>query len=118
MQTLRLPLRVDRSGTLERCDGVDAVLSLLGTMLVTSSTLWPEAPWFGLLEVAEKMNTSLSDQEGLRDAFNRALEELGIDWTHVVGVTSEPKSAQSGNVRLGLSLSVREGEVVFRQLHM
>ena len=118
MDALRLPLRLERSGTVERGNRVDAILALIGTMFVTSESLWPEASWFGLLEVVERLNSELTQQEALRDAINRALQELAIDWVSVRSVSLGTPTGNGGVRPFTLALDMHEGEVVTRQLPM
>lgn len=86
-------------------------------MLVTESELWPEAKWFGLLEVVQSLNMQLDDQGLLRDALNNALRQLDIRWITVRKVALNRESIESGQVHFDLTLSLADSEsVVFRQL--
>lgn len=93
-------------------------MSLMGTMLVTSETLWPQARWFGLLETALAMNTRLEDQDGLRDRFNEALQQLGIDWASVRHLKLVNRSATDVDRRLDVVLELTDEGPLHRQLSL
>jgi hypothetical protein len=117
MDGLAVPLRVERTGRFAECDAIDGVLSVLGTMLMTSSTHWTDAPWFGLVEKVEAINWQLTDQEPLRDALNAALVRLGVQWVRVTAVTVAEADHHGGTRGFNLQLTLPEEQrVVFRPL--
>jgi hypothetical protein len=116
MECLKLPLRFERSGMLAREDRVSAVMSLLATLLNTPASAWPHAPWFGLLEIGLEINPALTEQAGLRDAFNRALTELGIEGVSVTDLRARRDVTGSGTVHLELTLQVG-AEIAYRSMN-
>lgn len=89
MRSTALPLSVQPDGRLAQIDAFDAVIGLVGVMAGTTSTTWPHAPWFGLLEAfTEAARRERQDHENLRDAINLALRNLGVERVKVQSVTT------------------------------
>ena len=88
-----LPLRVSSDGRLARGDALGELVRLFRVMVATRPQAWPHAPWFGLADVFAAANVELEDQQGLADAFNRALAELGVGWARVAYVRTAPGAA-------------------------
>jgi hypothetical protein len=89
MRSTALPLSVQSDGRLAQVDQFDAVIDLVGVMAGTTSTTWPHAPWFGLLDAfTEASRRERQDHETLRDAINLALRHLGVDQIKVQSVTT------------------------------
>ena len=87
--SIALPIRVMPNGTLAQQDPFDAVLALFGKMAATTSATWPHARWFGLYEAfLEASRREKQDHEGLKDALNTALSELGASAYVVKAVTT------------------------------
>ncbi|HEX8359571.1 MAG TPA: hypothetical protein VF613_05665 [Longimicrobium sp.] len=104
MRTLALPLRVTRDGQLERAEAADTLLALVRAMVAASPG---GGTRFGVHEVFRSANPALHDQQGLADALNEGLSELGIDWAHVASVHTAP--AQRWERSFAITLRI-EGE--------
>lgn len=108
---LSLPLRVAADGRLERTTPGDALMRLFRAMAATRARAWPHAPWFGLADVFAAANVQLHDQQGIADALNRALAELGVTWARVAYVHSVPADAY-GERTFRVALELADGQVV------
>ncbi len=116
MRCTALPLRVTADGRLEQQEGLDAVLELVKIMAGTTSTTWPHAPWFGLLEAfQEAAHRERQDQESLKDAINTALKELGVSWLSAYAVTTGGFDPQ-GRRTFQMTFHDRSGQVLFGAL--
>ncbi len=87
MRTLALPLRVNAAGELERAAPADTLLALVRAMVAASPAAGTR---FGVHEAFRRANPALHDQQGLADALNEGLAELGIDWARVASVHTVP----------------------------
>lgn len=117
MDSLVVPLRFTPTGRLARGDRIDAVCRVLGAMLATRRADWPEAPWFGLADLVEAINVSVTDQASVGQAMNAALEQLGIDWVQVSAVTVRRGEIGSGEIHLDVALQTAgDGTLVHRPL--
>jgi hypothetical protein len=115
VQTIALPIRVDRNGQLGRADSVDALLQLIRAMAGTTADVWPHAPWFGLYEHFAGANLGLEDQQGLADALNLAFAKLGVTWAQVHAVKSASRRAL-GERRFDITILVEGEEPVYGQV--
>jgi hypothetical protein len=87
MRTLALPLRVTPAGQLERAEPADTLLALVRAMVAASRG---SGTRFGVHELFRSANPALHDQQGLADALNDGLDELGIGWARVASVHTVP----------------------------
>lgn len=111
-----LPLRVAPDGKLVQTDEVDAVLGIIRVMAGTSARAWPHAPWFGLLEAfTEAARRDRQDHEGLKDALNHGLRQLGVADHQVQALVTGPVSAE-GHRTFRLTLLDRGGRAVFGEM--
>jgi hypothetical protein len=108
MDSLVVPLRFEPSGRLSRGDRIDAVSRVLGAMLATRRADWPEAPWFGLADLVEAINVSVTDQASVAQAMNAALDQLGIDWVQVATVSVHRGEISSGELHLDVALQTTD----------
>lgn len=115
MQTIGLPIRVDRNGQLGRADAIEALLQLIRAMAGTTADVWPHAPWFGLYEHFAGANLGLEDQQGLADALNLAFGKLGVTWAQVHAVKSANRRAL-GERRFDITILVEGAEPVHGQV--
>lgn len=116
VQTLALPLSVDRDGRLARTDPVSSLLAVVRAMAASPRSSWAHAPWFGLQEAFENANLEREDQHDLQDALNRGLRGLGIDWATVASVRA-PWGQAPGERRFDVTLQLRDGTAVHRSLN-
>lgn len=114
-RAIALPIRVDQSGRLARCDAVDAVVDLLATMAATDQAAWPHAPWFGLQQKFAGIDPSRDGHPALAEAFNFGLAKLGVDWVKVEFVKAEPDPDGLGR-RFQLALSLNGEPRIHRAL--
>lgn len=88
-------------------------MALIGVMAGTSSRAWPHAPWFGLYEpFLEAARRDRQDHEGLKDAVNRALRELGVDDYRVLALSTGPL-AHDGRREFRLTIEGPDGRALF-----
>ena len=87
MRTLALPLRVTPDGQLERAEAADTLLALVRAMVAASPG---GGTRFGVHELFRGANPALHEQQGLADALNEGLTELGIGWARVASVHTLP----------------------------
>ena len=100
-----LPLRVNADGQLERANPRDVLLGLFRVMAATPAGSWKHAPWFGLQQLFAEANMLLEDQQGIADAMNRALTELGVTRARVLSVTTAPRQEYGGrSFRIALAV--------------
>lgn len=111
-----LPLAVTADGKLVQQDRFEAVLGIVRVMAGTSARAWPHAPWFGLLEAfTEAARRDRQDHEGLKDALNHALRQLGVTDYQVQSLVTGPVSA-GGHRTFRLTLLDPEGRAVFGEM--
>jgi hypothetical protein len=112
MRTLALPLRVTPDGQLERADAADTLLALVRAMVAASPG---GGTRFGVHEVFRSANPALYDQQGLADALNEGLAELGIDWARVASVHTVP--AERWERGFAVTLRIDGEQVVHGSVH-
>lgn len=110
-----LPLRVNADGQLKRADPREVLLRLFRALAATPAGSWKHAPWFGLQQAFAEANMLLEDQQGLADAMNRALEELGVTWARVLAVTTAPRQDYGGR-SFHITLSVEGWQTMHEEL--
>ncbi len=111
-----LPVRVTPDGKLAQQDPLDAVLGLIRIMAGTTSTTWPHARWFGLLELfLEAAGREKQDHETLKDALNTGLQNLGVTDYRIQSVTTGPLD---GGGRRSFQLTIQDpaGQALFGQI--
>ncbi len=117
MDSVSVPLQFESSGRLARGDRIDAVSRVLGAMIATRTADLPEAAWFGLADLVESINVSVTDQGAVAQAMNTALEQLGIDWVQVSSASVRRGAIASGEIQLDVSLQTTDDDaIVHRQL--
>jgi hypothetical protein len=116
MRSTALPLRLANDGKLVQADRFDAILSVIQAMAGTSTQAWPHAPWFGLQEAfTEAARRDREDHEGLRDAINAGLRELGVTDYRVQALVTGPVTPDGHRV-FRLTLLDPEGRAVFGEM--
>ena len=108
---LAWPIRVDKDGRLERTDDpVGSLLSVIRAMAASPASSWRHAPWFGLQEVFEGVNTELQEHPAVADALSHALKQLGIHWAEVATVLLD-RGTPPGERRFRITFTTRDGPV-------
>jgi hypothetical protein len=116
MRSIALPLRITPQGRFVEQEGFDAILGLVQVMAGTSSRAWPHAPWFGLLEAfIEAARRDRTDHEGLKDAINAALGNLGVEGYRVQSITTGPLGVD-GRRAFRLTMESPEGKALFGEM--
>jgi hypothetical protein len=121
---LRVPIRVDARGRLERSDRVDALLAVIAAMLQTSARPLDGGPsrehaytaWFGLVETVQGLNWQLAEQDRLAAAINGALRELGIDWARVERIATGSPDHHEGKRPLQIEVKLLDEDRVVSRL--
>jgi hypothetical protein len=107
------PLHVTPDGRLAQQDRFAALLGMLQVMAGTSTRVWPHAPWFGLFEAfSEAARRDRQDHEGLKDAINHALRQLGVADFEVQSLSTGAPTFD-GKREFRLSVRDPEGRIVF-----
>jgi len=119
VETLALPLRVDKDGRLARTDAVTALLSIIRAMAAAPATGWAHAPWFGLQEAFGNPSLQRADQHDIQAKLNLALTQLGVTWASVLSVSlpDEERRPEQSARRFDIALKLAEGNVVHRSLN-
>ena len=116
MRSTALPLRVMPDGRLAQQEALDGVLGIIRVMAGTSSRAWPHAAWFGLLEAfTEAARRDRQDHEGLKDAINNALGQLGVEGFKIQSITTGPLGSD-GKRTFRLTLLDPSGQAVFGEM--
>lgn len=98
-------------GFLQRCDGPEAVLSLVRVMANTPRGTWAGCPNFGLRDLLEQGNTRAEKAQLAKDEINRAFEDLGITNFRVEAVTRDSVSgAEVSQWTITLSSTAEPGK--------
>jgi len=107
---IAIPLRLDK-GFLQRCDGPEAVLSLVRVMANTPRGSWVGCPNFGLRDLLEQGNTRSEKAQLAKDEINRVFEDLGITNFRVEAVTRDSLSgAEVSQWTITLSSAAEPGK--------
>jgi len=112
---LALPLTIGADGLFAKVTTAEAVAQLIGVLASTSSSFWPHAPWFGLLELFENAKTDVQDLPRITDAINTALRELGCDAVRVQSVRN-PGGERYGARHFDIALADTNGNLIFRKI--
>jgi hypothetical protein len=80
-------------GFLRRCDGPEAVLSLVRVMANTPQGSWAGCPHFGLRDLLEQSSLRQEKVQLAMDQINRALQDLGITSFRVEAMNRDSAAA-------------------------
>lgn len=120
MQTVALPLAVDKDGRLARTDPVTSLLALIRAMAASPRSTWAHAEWFGLQEAFASPALQRSDQHDIQARLNDALAALGITWATVAAVHLPEEERRPGQStrRFAITLQLAGGDVAHRNLNV